>query len=387
VIANTATDVAGVATAEMMSGSVTAVNPFTTAQGGISYSLYTFTGVKPGDALKLDENFGQTATNVMITAPEDTDPNTASYVFGTPCGVMPVTSPGSGATPTASMYLYGECATTTDFLVYSLDGNDNVLHYFFVKDQAVTATIDFTAKTWAAPTTKTYEITNTGVFSDEYGVAQKLASARGEVGSLTPTSTGTGTFTLDVPAFNQALSIIETTGYMSGIAEHRILEWGPVNGAQYTLDAGSKVLVDMTAAPTFDPTTHTLSWTEGASGLAPDFSLASVSNFREPSTYTEWWIAGPHTSASLVFPTLPADVFDFNIATGDSTNISFMILAKIPGGYDAVRSNVFTSGGETDLISTPTGTLSGELYQNLQLRPVPKTSPKMIKRALSGRRM
>jgi hypothetical protein len=386
VVSNTMTDSAGVATGVLMSGSVTAVNPFSTAQGAITYEVYTFTGVKPGDQLKLDENFGETTTTADITGPEDTDPNTAAYVFSTPCTVTdPIPTPGSGASPMTTMYLTGKCSATTDFLVYSLDSAGKVLHYFYVKDQAVGTTIDFTAKTWAAPTAKTYAITNTTALNDEYYVTQRLASARGEIAVLDLFSTQTpGAYTLDVPAFSQAVSIIQTQGNVGGLTEHRILEWAPFSNAAYTLDAGSKLLVDVTTAPTFDATTHTLSWSEGATGLTPDFTVAVINSFREPSTYWTWSIAGAHGAASLAFPTLPTDVFDFNVMTGDSTNVNMMILGKMPGGYDAVRGSIFTTGGEIGLITTPTGTFSGEMYQNLQLRKA-TTNRKPIRAALTGR--
>src|ERR1041385_6064862 len=97
------TDTTGVASAVMpMGGSVTAVNPFAPPQGiGTSYSLNTFLGVKAGDHLRLKEGEGA-LTDVTITAPEDTDANTASYSIATPCAQTDVVA-SAGTAPSAPL--------------------------------------------------------------------------------------------------------------------------------------------------------------------------------------------------------------------------------------------------------------------------------------------
>lgn len=369
VVSNTTTDATGVASAVMMlGGSVTAIDPYPSPSGVVEHGVYTFQGVKPGDHLKLADDRGGTGMSVTINGPEDTDPSTASYLFSTPCDSASVQSPGSGSSPVASLYLDSDCGTATDFLVTSLDGSNNVLHYFYVSNETVAATIDFTAKTWTAPTTKTYEIDNTAYFNNEISVTQYLSSTKGRLAQLTPINTSQGlpyTYSLATPAFTNALSVIETDGAAGGLAQHQIIEWGPFVSTQYTLDAGAKALVDIATDPLIDTATHAVTWTEGSTGQSPDMALGVAYAYREAAALAwSWQIIGPHTDTALHFPTLPTDVADFNIAEGDTTGLEGVAILKVPGGYDAVRADFFSTNGPEDIITSATGTMALALYQS-----------------------
>ena len=61
---------------------------------------------------------------------------------------------------------------------------------------------------------------------------------------------------------------------------------------------------------------------------------------------------------------LPTDVFDFNVAVGDNVFVAGLITAKVPGGYDAVRANVLTANGPTELVHDATGAIT---YQDVRL--------------------
>src|SRR5439155_25427941 len=82
-----------------------------------------------------------------------------------------------------------------------------------------------------------------------------------------------------------------------------------------------------------------------------------------------WMVVGPHSGASLVYPVLPTDVFDFNVAATDSSYSSFLVLGKVPGGYDVVRA-IILGGDPTSLVTGPTGSF---VYETLA--PIGRTVP------------
>lgn len=387
-ISNTLTDATGVASAVMPNGGfVTAVDPYLVPEGGgpsESHDLYTFSGVKPGDHLKLKDSFTAT-TQVAVTVPLDGDANVTEYLVSTPCDDDVYISDGTGAQPQVTLFLDASCATTTDFIVASRDAAHEIVHWFYVPNQAVAATLDLTG-TYAAPTAKTYTYTN----ADAIGfvqIEQQFVSARGAVIDLGGTAIGKGppySGVIQTPNFADAIDVV--MGMAPGGPEtvHQFVDWGPFS-ATYTTDVGARILPDLSGA-TIDTTAHALTWTENGGAATPDFALAYVGASRTGFGFG-WQIVAPHTSASIAFPTLPTDIGDFTIAETDSSFIEGTVLGKVPGGYDAIRADLFSTQGPQDLVTSAAGSITAAAWQPLvqkrRVRPV-RTWPVMgIMRARS----
>lgn len=367
-ISNAVTDSTGVATALMPSGGyVSAVNPFNGAQpAGIpTASLYTFAGVKSGDHLKLTDR-GAPGTSVTVTAAVDADPSVTQYMFSSPCGQGFAQAPGSAAQPSATFDLSNDCTGATDFVVASLDDAGEIVHWIYASNVTIAAQIDLTGMALTnAPSTKTYTINNANDFGFQMQVTQSLVSTRGEVVTREGTANGKGspfTLTMKNPNFANAVDIVQATGFTTanGIGTHTLVDWSSYSTA-YTVDAGARYLADLTAAPSLDTTAHTLTWTTG-NGVAPDFVLAFGYAFHTNFGF-DWTIAAPYGS-SVQFPTLPTDVGDFTIGADDDASVVGIAFGKVPGGYDAVRATLFSTNGPQDLVTSATGSITIETWND-----------------------
>jgi hypothetical protein len=83
-------------------------------------------------------------------------------------------------------------------------------------------------------------------------------------------------------------------------------------------------------------------WSENGMGDNADLSVVTV----QTATVTHV-LATPHHDATVTILDLPATYKQYNLASSDIPTINVMI-ARVTGGYDAVRANVF-NGDPTDL--------------------------------------
>ena len=164
----------------------------------------------------------------------------------------------------------------------------------------------------------------------------------------TPSDTINPTLTMTEPVFTGAGSLLQTIySGAGGFDQQMLLDWGPW-ASTFTTDVGARALYNFSSAPSFDPATHTASIGEDTTaGNAPDFTAVFLSAFRGTRSWT-WSVIAPH-AASVTLPTLPTDVFDFNIASGDSPAVNGWATGQVPGGYDAVRAVLFSTTGPQDL--------------------------------------
>ena len=125
-----------------------------------------------------------------------------------------------------------------------------------------------------------------------------------------------------------------------------------------------------TTAATFDNATRTLAWSEGT-GVAPDFVRAGLRISHEtPSPYDiEWEIVAPYTAGAVTWPTLPAEVLDYNIGSTDPVSVEGVALVKVPGGYDAGRPVIYTLESPEAIAQSGSGSAQVEfIYPQQQLR-------------------
>ena len=372
------TDATGTATATMGAGGyVTALNPFAQVPTFLINNgddLRTFAGVKPGDHLRLDQRGLSASLSFTVTVPVDA--NATEYRLFTSCSdgfVQSVFGSGSGFTPTFTVFVYG-CATV-DLAVLTFDINAAPSQALFHAGQAVTdgGQVDLTDP-YVAPTTYTLAYANVPSAFTSLSVAHVLASP---AGPMNRTNTGAdvvnnaASLTLTQPPVTGASAVISTQLFpATSMGFQTVLDWGP-QANPTTLDLASVLLPEYATAPTVDIPTHAVTWTSTGGAAQPDFAMA---NFEIDRSSTEqfwrWTIVAPYTSGALALPVLPADVADHNPVDGDTTFFSDLITAKVPGGYDAVRSKVLSLTGPEGVVAGASGRVLVESLQQNQVRRV-----------------
>lgn len=367
-VSSALTDAQGKASALMQAGGyVTALDPYQINNTGVSLPnfLYTFAGVKPGDQLRLERR-DATSIAVNITAPGDATATASSYSVSTTCSFSAdtLTAPSApGGTATGTVYLDGCAGEKVDFMIVTKDTGGNPVSSILLEGVTVSdqLNLDLTqmnpVPAYAAATQRSYTWTNVAA-NNPVGYNDSLITSRGTVftQSGNPSGSPTATAMNNMPAFNGAANFLETQ-QRGGNMDHHILEWGPYSST-YSLDLGANLLPDLSALPSFDEPTHGFTWTESGGAVQPDFIYAEAEAFRSSDSRNwRWTIAVPRTGAVARFPTLPTDVYDYNMKTTDSPEL-VIALAKVPGGYDAVRAGLLSSDGPMDLIAGATGRIS-----------------------------
>lgn len=352
VVSETTTGSDGKASAMMRAGGfVTAVDPFPNTPTGVQETdVRTFAGVKPGDQLRLTQDFGGGNTTVNVTVLLPVDVNASMYYVSTNCQLdFPVfTGGGSGSgAPQASMQLSG-CGATTNLLVTALDGNNNVLSSIYKQSVALAdnATIDLTQDTFTAAPDVTFSYTNMPANATFVNINPIRATALGTIyfGFVgTGVTAGAATLTTKIPSIANATGVtLSSTN--TGSTFHMIGEWGPP-ASTYSLDYGASVLPDFSGEPTLDIANHKIAWTNDGGGAQPDFVKVNGFLRREGQSFQAWrWeIVAPGTNQA-VLPVLPAAQAAFNPVEGDTSNFNATMM-KVPGGYDAVRAGILADGG------------------------------------------
>jgi hypothetical protein len=352
-VAKVPTDVNGVAEATVMPGGyVTVVNPFVVALGLPQESVQTFAGVQPGDQLVLSQDGRQALTSINILVNQD--PSGSQYKMWATCMVLLQKSPasmpyyfsqGSGSTerPMASPDLMN-CGTKTDVLIESENGSGSGVGWIFKDDVAVSAGVNVDiVDAYTATPTVTLEYTN--VPNTVYSIdAQNLLATSDGVLWLEFLNVGKGgtSVSYERPAPATATQVFFSQLNIGGITSNQLIDWMPIATAP-TLSLANGLLRRITAPPTFDIATATASWPEEATGEAPDLAIAAITAYRTaPGLAWTWKLAGPVTGASLQYPTLPADIAQYNLVTDDTAQIYDLTTAKVPGGYNAVRPIVLS---------------------------------------------
>lgn len=355
-VATEMTDATGVASHLMNAGGyVTAIDPFPiqVPQGlptAPSHDLRTFAGVKPGDHLRLEESVGVASFSMTMTLPPQTDGNISYYDVASTCGSNSLQGAGSGGSNPSGLVYFSGCASA-DILVTARDSGNNALSYFFVANEAVAAngTLDYTAKTFSALATRTYNLGDqpTSVFSLD--VKQQISTTKGQLTDFTATASSgsASTATVSFPNIPNGLGVVEVDG-QGNTMRHIALDWGTLTTTAYTTDFAARMLIGATAQ-SYDATTHAITWTE-ASGVAPVFTAVDIRGSRNTnvSTPIHWQVVAPYTAATTTLPTLPVGDFDYNFTSTDPVNVNLMF-GKVPGGYDTVRAQYFAETTPFDI--------------------------------------
>jgi hypothetical protein len=128
-----------------------------------------------------------------------------------------------------------------------------------------------------------------------------------------------------------------------------VVDWSAAS-TNYVLDGDAVFLPDFTGVAEIDAPNHSIKWTTAGGSAQPDLVYTRAFLNREvelgPTLAWQWTIVGP-AGTSAVFPVLPGDS-EFNLRDGDSGGFDVRV-AKVPGGYDAVRANILATQSLADL--------------------------------------
>lgn len=389
VVASATTDANGVASAVMEAGGfVTAIDPFPTRipQGVAAPRLLkTFSGVKPGDELVLHERDpNPPVVNITLLANLEPSGLAGTYLLFAPCvpfGLDVTNGAGSGSGSIGGAISLQGCGATTDFTIVAIDNSTgepiNAVHK---ANLALTegGTVDMTDVVYAAPEGATFEYTDVPGNIAMFNVANVLVSGAGpqvEVFDEALVTSGTGITTARPrPIIPGSLSVVASQFFGAANGIHNIIEWKATTTA-YTKSVASTFLTEYTSAPTYDLTQKEITWTVDSAGEQPDLVIAAARFDRETpkALQWEWDIVAPAAApaTSIRFPVLPAPDDDLNPAVGDlAQDVDDVVLAKVPGGYDAVREVVLSAGNNNNglPLELVTGAQGQIVFQELPLR-------------------
>lgn len=387
-VAKVPTDANGVAEATVMPGAyVTVVNPFRVAFGGVPQDdVETIAGVQPGDQLQLTQNNGrQTLTNVNIVVDEDA--NGSQYKMWATCMVLDAKSSagmpyylsvGSGGErPAASPDMVDPCPKA-DILVESENGSGSGVGWIFKDDVAITASanIDITDAYTATPQVNV-AYSDVPAAVTNLAVMNLLTTPDGVLWreqSNTDVVTGAASWSFERPNPAGSTQVFLTNMYGGGsYGQHQVIDWKPIADPA-TISFANALLREYTTTPTFDVATSSVTWMEAATGAIADLAIAEMTGFRSGATTLSWrWrLAGVPSGTTLKFPTLPADIAQYNVVTGDTTDVFSLTTAKLPGGYNSVRPVVLSIENPTVLIGGASGRI---VIQQLPGRVVTRQAP------------
>jgi hypothetical protein len=367
----TTTDATGTASAVMTAGgSVTAVNPFPppvavapTPGGKISTDeLRTFVGVKPGDHLVLNHAATTFVTFQLNATAAEGNPNT--YDVFTSCGTSTIVpgggGGGSGSPDPGGVVSLENCNGTADVAILASQVNPESspqpvagLYHpnALVMDDY---TLDLTADTFQALTG--VQITYLNAPDAVISALHAPITAHGALGPFLGDASG-GTVTIQEPTLTGVTQAAVGTSLVLN-SHHQVLDWGAFTTA-YELDLANLLLPEITSDPAFDTATTKLTWSEATTGATPDLTFVTLFDRRpDPLRRWHWELAAPHPAGEIKFPKLPTDIYDWKPAEGDEIILDPVSNAKVPGGYDAVRSHIFDlhdQGSFTSFVTGATG--------------------------------
>jgi hypothetical protein len=370
-VATQTTDATGTATQEIAAGgSVTVVVP-TPQLAGIARipsgptTAFTYESVKPGDQLRLAQPFDPKASaGPTFTLTTAAVAGATGYLVDTVCHGAEnesVLAPPDGSTallPTGTVAMPPGCSTA-DVVVLATNPSTVATLYHPALTVTQGQTVDLTNEPFVAVATATYAYTNvpsaTIVTSfSRFAPAGRLATNQ----TSGAVANGSASVALAEPVLAGAEAVV-TSELPTPNNDHIVVDWGG-SGGDYSLDAAAQLLVELTAAPSFDLATETLSWTPAATGVAPDLVSATLA-FSGDAIVGVWRVVAPYAGGTLQLPPIAG----YLPAATDGVQIDQLETAKVPGGYDAARASAlagvdaFVADGATgralvdDYLATP----------------------------------
>jgi hypothetical protein len=350
VAASLTTDASGNATALLPPGGKVIAAQSTTSQVG-----FLWVAPEGGDVLRIlvaPNNLPATRT-ATVTVPAVAGTNV--YLIESPCGQ------GNSNTNTIT-YTYRElpeCATH-DLRVMRVVSGPPVAT-FYAPDQIVTqgGTLDLQARTWRALVSRT--ATWTGIPSGADLDYQALLVEGGHrVGDgfsgQDPPTNGMVSKTHSIDDVDQA--VLWTTGSFYENNAEVVVNQTSAQSASVTIDMGAARIHDPTGA-TYDNNTDVLTWTESATGLAPQGAYIRL-DYGSPLALfggngLVWNVIAP-PGGTLQMPVIPAALPNHSVANRNNVNRRVQLF-RHSSGAAFVRQMAFSVREEVALLPTP-GTLA-----------------------------
>lgn len=335
VIAMESTDPTGVATAEVEAGSlVTVMVPTDTLLGR---SIATLGGVQPGDSIIVGSP-PRTPLSLTMSIPKD--PGAASYRLHSSCG----SSFDVADADTSAIELeHGNCAAPIDFIVVSLDDTGAPLRALYAPGQLPANDQLAISGTYVPMRTATLAYTNVPADATRLDVRYRLGQPDrpvfGAFASIESFAGGAATTELTIP--DASLGVAVTESLHDGRSVYGVLDRIDAPPASRSVDFDGLRLPGFATPPAYDRATARITWTPGASTLVPDLAFAYVLTERDDQTLWSHTVVTPYAGGVIVVPRLPVEDFDYNPRPDDDGGPLELVIAKVPGGFEAVRQRYF----------------------------------------------
>ncbi|HEY4238453.1 MAG TPA: hypothetical protein VGM88_01515 [Kofleriaceae bacterium] len=333
-VKTTTTDATGTASAELTSGgSVTLVTFDAASRFG---ELHSWLAVEPGDALVLAAGIPPTQTTETISAQIDLATGVTGTSLDTNCGQM---------SDNATIQLF-DCPSPVQLVVFSTNASGIVDAFVPAPVPVIDgASVEVTGTyTPAADTAIAVENIPADTAS-AYTVLAIPGSPRafGATKIELTLSAGSGVGSARFPTDASTARVLETAVVPETGSSQIVLMHRP-SATSYTIDLDPQLLADFATAPAVDVARSQVAWQLASTGVAPDYVNLEVTSNRD-STSWEWTLFGPGDASGLRIPSIPADLFAFAPAPGDSTAVGSATSVLVTGGYTAaVRDHVFDDG-------------------------------------------
>jgi hypothetical protein len=286
---------------------------------------FTYVGVKPGDRLVLVRPVGDqapaSAINVIVSKTAQ-----GTVKVTTPCGS------GQGTAPIVPVTIRG---CTPDAFYVTANQASFFAHAPFSEN------VDISTMSLREMLSSSVSATNVAP-GTQVTVEQRIESA----GFLLYTSGAKRVeatpATIDLPQLDGVEQVVLTSVTGANNRTQVIASHAPYAAESPVVDASAGLIASVGDKPTFTPAGIT--WIEASPGT-PDLVISSLAVTRGgPATpgnkYVRTTIA-PYAGTSLRMPVLPGAGVAYNPAMGDQVDVS-LGLAKVAGGYDAIRPAAFT---------------------------------------------
>lgn len=330
------TDAMGFATGKMEPDGFIVVG---TKNTGTSKRLDIIAGVQPGDDLNSGiPKSATTSKTFAIDAPYDTGGNVRKTYLFSSCGTATLINHTTDRTTT--MQSWAECSGSVEFLLVSVDDNNQALRTSSttLEVTGTTITLPATAYTAVAPGLS-FQLSNVPNGAPDVRLGYDGYAAVD--GAITGTSADFALANLARP-MNMDLYLVEP-GVTTTI--HRWTDNGATAPFAAAQDLASDLLPSMTGAA-YDATSHAITWTETARGKTPTFATLTIGG-----TNTELRLRAPYTAGKIQLPVLP--MYDGTDFTPPATT-SFTIRSF----QSSLPWSTFRADGTHATIDGPSGSVS-----------------------------
>lgn len=325
--------------------------------------LTTFSGAQPGDALTLELDPTGSLSEVTFSLTVQAQANAASYQVHTPCGLVAMSSTTEDITLTG-------CGTTTDLVIVPIDVDSNVLGAMYIANVTLNGGAIQIAGVYQNLATTTISYSNVPASVQYLGVYEAVSADRPAFEQTAGTNPASGSASTSVLMPSTSATELTATSEMpvsSEVGQQLIYHWHDAN-LVYNLDLASVQLPPYASAPTYDPASRTLAWTERAGAVEPELVRARIHVYRDDIPAGRAWgwrIAAPRSGTSIAYPKLPIVDFDFNPAAGDAIGVDDLTTISLPGGYAGFHTTAFA-----DVRRAISGTLGRIVTQSLYVAPL-----------------